>query len=72
MALIDVFSCRTRHWPDLDEDLSVENLLAGRPAGESRASFEKWLAGRRKTAGQRRQPTRAAARSDGARRPARG
>ena len=59
------------HWPDLDEDLSVENLLAGRPSVESRASFEKWLAGR-KMAGKRRQPARAAARSDGARRPARG
>ena len=22
------------HWPDLDEDLSVEGLLAGRPSGE--------------------------------------
>ena len=23
------------HWPDLDEDVSVENLLAGKPSGES-------------------------------------
>ncbi|MCC6493115.1 MAG: DUF2442 domain-containing protein [Pirellulales bacterium] len=22
------------HWPELDEDISVENLLAGRPSGE--------------------------------------
>jgi hypothetical protein len=22
------------HWPDLDEDISVENLLAGNPSGE--------------------------------------
>ncbi len=34
------------HWPDLDEDISVANLLAGSPSGESPASFKKWLAGR--------------------------
>ena len=34
------------HWIDLDEDVSVDGLLAGRPSGESQASFEKWLAGR--------------------------
>ena len=31
------------HWPDLDEDLSVEGLIAGRPSGESRRSFKQWL-----------------------------
>ena len=31
------------HWPDLDEDISVEGLLAGKPSGESQASFNKWL-----------------------------
>lgn len=31
------------HWPTLDEDVSVENLLAGKPSGESQASFKKWL-----------------------------
>jgi len=31
------------HWPDLDEDLSVEGLIAGRPSGESRRSFKRWL-----------------------------
>jgi len=31
------------HWPDLDEDISVENLLLGRPSGESQDSFRKWL-----------------------------
>lgn len=31
------------HWPDLDEDLSVEGLIAGRPSGESRRSFGRWL-----------------------------
>ncbi len=35
------------HWPDLDEDLSVEGLLAGRPPGESQRSFARWLEGRR-------------------------
>lgn len=34
------------HWPDLDEDISVESLLAGQPSGESQASFGTWLAGR--------------------------
>lgn len=31
------------HWPDLDEDISVDNLLAGQPSGESQTSFKKWL-----------------------------
>jgi hypothetical protein len=31
------------HWPDLDEDVSVENLLLGRPSGESQRSFAQWL-----------------------------
>ena len=31
------------HWPELDEDVSVENLLAGKPSGESQTSFKKWL-----------------------------
>ena len=31
------------HWPDLDEDISVENLLMGNPSGESQSSFKKWL-----------------------------
>ena len=34
------------HWEDLDEDISVEGLLAGKPSGESQASFKKWLAER--------------------------
>lgn len=34
------------HWPDLDEDISVENLLAGHSSGESPASFKRWLAAR--------------------------
>ena len=31
------------HWEDIDEDISVEGLLAGRASGESQASFQKWL-----------------------------
>ena len=31
------------HWPDLDEDLSVSGILAGRPSGESQKSLKKWL-----------------------------
>jgi Protein of unknown function (DUF2442) len=34
------------HWEELDEDISVEGLLAGRASGESQASFSKWLAKR--------------------------
>jgi hypothetical protein len=30
------------HWPDLDEDISVENLIYGQPSGESQKSFQKW------------------------------
>lgn len=31
------------HWPDLDEDISVENLLNAKPSGESQSSFKRWL-----------------------------
>lgn len=31
------------HWPNLDEDISVANLLAGNASGESQASFQRWL-----------------------------
>lgn len=36
------------HWPDLDEDISVANLLAGQASAESQTSFKKWLAKRSK------------------------
>ena len=35
------------HWPGLDEDISVENLLSGNPSGESQQSFKRWLADRK-------------------------
>lgn len=41
------------HWPALDEDVSVANLLAGQPSAESQASFAKWLKKRQKPSRQR-------------------
>jgi len=35
------------HWPDLDEDISIASLLAGRRSGESQESLCRWLAERR-------------------------
>ena len=35
------------HWPDLDEDISVESLLAGRRSGETQASLRRWLQARK-------------------------
>jgi hypothetical protein len=35
------------HWPDLDEDLSVESLLAGRQSGETQESLRRWLRARK-------------------------
>ena len=34
------------HWPDLDEDLTVAGLLAGRRSGESQAALKKWFESR--------------------------
>ena len=31
------------HWPDLDEDLSIEGFLAGRKSGESPRALKRWL-----------------------------
>jgi hypothetical protein len=35
------------HWPDLDEDISVAGLLAGKRSGESPRSLKRWLELRR-------------------------
>jgi hypothetical protein len=45
------------HWPSLDEDISVEGLLAGRRSGESQESLRRWF-GKRMSArpGKRIQP----------------
>ena len=39
------------HWPDLDEDISIEGLLAGRPSGESPSSLQRWLEARKEQSG---------------------
>ena len=39
------------HWPDLDEDLSIEGFLAGRKSGESQRSFKQWLAAKQEGRG---------------------
>lgn len=35
------------HWEDIDEDISVEGLLLGKPSRESQKSLDRWLASRR-------------------------
>lgn len=35
------------HWPRLDEDISVANLLAGQPSAESQTSLKRWLDARK-------------------------
>ena len=37
------------HWERIDEDISVEALLEGRRSSETRASFEEWLAARKRS-----------------------
>ena len=32
------------HWPELDEDLSVEGFIAGRRSNETLKSLKKWMA----------------------------
>jgi hypothetical protein len=44
------------HWPDLDEDLSVEGILAGLRSGESQSSLNRWL--ERRAVGKHADPTR--------------
>ena len=34
------------HWPELDEDISIEGLLAGRRSGETPHSLKRWLTSR--------------------------
>ena len=34
------------HWPELDEDLTIAGLLAGRRSAESPESLKKWLRSR--------------------------
>lgn len=37
------------HWPDLDEDISIKNIILGQPSGESQKSFQRWLKERAKS-----------------------
>lgn len=37
------------HWNQLDEDISVKNLILGQPSGESQKSFKRWLNNRAAT-----------------------
>jgi Protein of unknown function (DUF2442) len=39
-------SGRGIHWPELDEDIRVEALLAGQRSNEAVSSLEKWLSTR--------------------------
>lgn len=34
------------HWPEVDEDISVENLLSGKRSGESERSLQRWIESR--------------------------
>lgn len=35
------------HWPDVEEDISVASVIAGRPSSESAGSLQRWLDGRK-------------------------
>lgn len=41
------------HWADLDEDIRVQNLLDGKPSGESQKSLQEWLEQRRRQSSRR-------------------
>jgi hypothetical protein len=36
------------NWEAVDEDISIEGILAGRPSGESQISLKNWLESRNK------------------------
>ena len=50
------------HWPDLDEDISVEGLLLGLPSTESATSLQRWRTARRRLANKRMEPARSGSR----------
>src|SRR5712691_7643848 len=52
------------HWPDLDEDISIEGLLQGLPSGESSTSLDRWRASRKRSANKKLSPRRARRSSD--------
>lgn len=51
------------HWPDLDEDISIEGLLQGLTSGESPASLARWRASRKRRATRTQQPSNRAQRN---------
>jgi hypothetical protein len=51
------------HWPAVDEDISVANLLAGQRSTEGQTSFKKWLAGRKRAGNGRKRAVPNAGRS---------
>ncbi len=34
------------HWSELDEDISIKNIILGQPSGESQKSLQRWLESR--------------------------
>ena len=50
------------HWPDLDEDISVEALLLGLRSNESQASLQRWRESRRRPGNKRMEPARSGSR----------
>ena len=47
------------HWPDLDEDISVEALLLGQRSNESLTSLQEWQTFRRRRTAKRARSSRA-------------
>ena len=45
------------HWPQLDEDISLEGLLRGERSGESTSSLRSWRTARKRPAKKALQPT---------------
>ena len=45
------------HWPQLDEDVSVEGLLRGERSGESKSSLRSWRHARKQPTNKALQPT---------------
>ena len=43
------------HWPDLDEDISVEGIMAGRRSAESASSLARWISRRQEASNKRLQ-----------------
>jgi len=59
------------HWPAIDEDVSVEALLAGQGSRESVRSLRRWQASRARPANKALQPTSRANQSSKAKGPLR-